>query len=152
MTRINIIPVSELTDQHLIAEYREITMIPAALTRTLNSKSGFIKKKIPDRFTLNTGHVYFFYDKGLYLYNRYDNIVEEMILRGFNPDLKRIFPKDIFPFELFNDWIPTIKEQEIVRSRIKEKIAMKPSWYRKTRYDQNLQYLRERLMIDLWMI
>ena len=152
MTRINIIPVSELTDQHLIAEYREITMVPAALTRTLNSKSGFIKKKIPDRFTLNTGHVYFFYDKGLYLYNRYDNIVEEMILRGFNPDLKRIFPKDIFPFELFNDWIPTIKEQEIVRSRIKEKIAMKPNWYRKTRYDQNLQYLRERLMIDLWMI
>jgi deoxyribonuclease (pyrimidine dimer) len=152
MTRINIIPVSELTDQHLIAEYREITMVPAALTRTLNSKSGFIKKKIPDRFTLNTGHVYFFYDKGLYLYNRYDNIVEEMILRGFNPDLKRIFPKDIFPFELFNDWIPTIKEQEIVRSRIKEKIAMKPSWYRKTRYDQNSQYLRERLMIDLWMI
>jgi|TARA_B110000908_G_C9881891_1_gene282994 deoxyribonuclease (pyrimidine dimer) len=152
MTRINIIPVSELTDQHLIAEYREITMVPAALTRTLNSKSGFIKKKIPDRFTLNTGHVYFFYDKGLYLYNRYDNIVEEMILRGFNPDLKRIFPKDIFPFELFNDWIPTIQEQEIVRSRIKEKIAMKPSWYRKTRYDQNLQYLRERLMIDLWMI
>ena len=152
MTRINIIPVSELTDQHLIAEYREITMVPAALTRTLNSKSGFIKKKIPDRFTLNTGHVYFFYDKGLYLYNRYDNIVEEMILRGFNPDLKRIFPKDIFPFELFNDWTPTIKEQEVVRSRIKEKIAMKPSWYRKTRYDQNLQYLRERLMIDLWMI
>ena len=152
MTRINIIAVSELTDQHLIAEYREITMIPAALTRTLNSKSGFIKKKIPDRFTLNTGHVYFFYDKGLYLYNRYDNIVEEMILRGFNPDLKRIFPKDIFPFELFNDWIPTMKEQEIVRSRIKEKIAMKPSWYRKTRYDQNLKYVIEKLMIDLCVI
>ena len=37
MTTINIIPVSELTDQHLIAEYREITMVPAALTRTLNS-------------------------------------------------------------------------------------------------------------------
>ena len=132
MTRINIIPVSELTDQHLIAEYREITMVPAALTRTLNSKSGFIKKKIPDRFTLNTGHVYFFYDKGLYLYNRYDNIVEEMILRGFNPDLKRIFPKDIFPFELFNDWTPNIEDQELVRDRIKEKIAMKPNWYRKT--------------------
>ena len=132
MTRINIIPVSELTDQHLIAEYREITMIPAALTRTLNSKSGFIKKKIPDRFTLNTGHVYFFYDKGLYLYNRYDNIVEEMILRGFNPDVKRLFPKGIFPSELFNDWTPNIEDQELVRDRIKEKIAMKPNWYRKT--------------------
>ena len=152
MTRINIIPVSELTDQHLIAEYREITMVPAALTRTLNSKSGFIKKKIPDRFTLNTGHVYFFYDKGLYLYNRYDNIVEEMILRGFNPDLKRVFPKDIFPFELFNDWTPTIEEQEIVRDRIREKISMKPNWYRKTRYDQNLKYVIEKLMIDLCVI
>ena len=132
MTRINIIPVSELTDQHLIAEYREITMVPAALTRTLNSKSGFIKKKIPDRFTLNTGHVYFFYDKGLYLYNRYDNIVEEMILRGFNPDVKRLFPKGIFPSELFNDWTPNIEDQELVRDRIKEKIAMKSNWYRKT--------------------
>ena len=67
MTRINIIPVSELHDQHLIAEYREITMVPAALNRTLNSKTGLIREKISKRFTLNNGHVYFFYDKGLYL-------------------------------------------------------------------------------------
>ena len=152
MTRINIIPVSELTDQHLIAEYREITMVPSALIRTLNSKSGLNKQKIGNKFTLNKGHVYFFYDKGLYLYNRYDNIVEEMILRGFNPDLKRVFPKDIFPFELFNDWTPTIEEQEIVRDRIREKISMKPNWYRKTRYDQNLKYVIEKLMIDLCVI
>ena len=38
MTRINIVPVDELMDQHLIAEYREITMVPAALNRTLKSK------------------------------------------------------------------------------------------------------------------
>ena len=46
MTRINIVHPSELTDQHLIAEYREITMVPAALKRTLNSKIGFQKNKI----------------------------------------------------------------------------------------------------------
>ena len=132
MTRINIIPVSELTDQHLIAEYREITMVPAALKRTLNSKLGFKKAKIPAKFTLNTGHVYFFYNKGLYLDKRYNELVEEMILRGFNPDVKRIFPKKVFPSELFNDWVPSIKEQELVRVRIKEKIAMRPNWYRKT--------------------
>ena len=132
MTRINIIPVSELTDQHLIAEYREITMVPAALTRTLNSKSGFSKNKISTKFTLNTGHVYFFYDKGLYLYKRYNSLVKEMTLRGFNPDVKRFFPKGIFPSELFNDWTPNIEDQELVRDRIKEKIAMKPNWYRKT--------------------
>ena len=132
MTRINIIPVSDLTDQHLIAEYREITMVPAALTRTLNSKLGFSEKKIPAKFTLNTGHVYFFYDKGLYLEKRYDALVKEMILRAFSPDVKRMFPKDVFPYELFNDWTPSAEEQELVRDRIKEKIAMKPHWYRKT--------------------
>ena len=60
MTRINIIPASELHDQHLIAEYREITMVPAALRRTLNSKKGLDESKIPSTYTLNKGHVYFF--------------------------------------------------------------------------------------------
>ena len=42
MTRINIIGVSQLSDQHLIAEYREITMVPAALMRTLKSNIGLV--------------------------------------------------------------------------------------------------------------
>ena len=132
MTRINIIPVSELTDQHLIAEYREITMVPAALKRTLRSKIGLRKEKISKRFTLNTGHVYFFYDKGLYLNKRYDEIVSEMKLRGFNPDPNRKFPKHVYPRYLYNDWMPSLDEQKIIRKRIEEKIAMKPDWYRKT--------------------
>ena len=78
MTRINIIPPKKLYDQHLIAEYREITMIPAALNRTLNSKSGLILSKIPEKYTLNRGHVYFFYNKGLYLNKRYEKLIEEM--------------------------------------------------------------------------
>ncbi len=132
MTRINIVPVSELTDQHLIAEYREITMVPAALIRTLRSKVGLRKEKISKRYTLNTGHVYFFYDKGLYLNKRYDELISEMKLRGFNPDPNRKFPKHVFPRHLYNDWMPSLDEQRIVRKRIEEKIAMKPNWYRRT--------------------
>ena len=60
MTRINIISPSELTDQHLIAEYREIFMVAGSLKRTLISKSGFVESKVPKNFTLNSGHVYFF--------------------------------------------------------------------------------------------
>jgi deoxyribonuclease (pyrimidine dimer) len=131
MTRINIIPPSELTDQHLIAEYREITMVPAALTRTLNSKSGLDKNKIKKTYTLNAGHVYFFYDKGLYLNKRYDELVYEMKARGFSPDPNRKFPKGVFSTGLYNDWMPSLDEQKIIRQRIKEKIAMKPNWYRK---------------------
>ena len=134
MTRINIIPVSELFDQHLIAEYREITMVPAALNRTLKSKNGLIKTKIKSRYTLNQGHVYFFYDKGKYLHKRYKKIIKEMRRRGFNPNSKRKFPIDIFKKNnLYYDWKPTLEDFEIIRKRIESKINKRPDWYKKTK-------------------
>ena len=69
MTRINIVHPSELTDQHLIAEYREIFMVGSSLQRSIKSKN-WNPKDIPIKFTLNTGHVKFFYDKGKYLFKR----------------------------------------------------------------------------------
>ncbi len=53
--------------------------------------------------------------------------------RGFNPDPKRKFPKEVFPKELYNDWVPTFKEQKIIRKRLEEKISIKPNWYRFTK-------------------
>ena len=133
MTRINIIPVSELYDQHLIAEYREITMVPASLNRTLKSKAGLNKSKISKQYTLNTGHVYFFYNKGEYLDKMYKEIIKEMKARGFKPDSKRKFPKEIFiNNDLYNDWIPTIEDYKIIRKRILSKLAQKPNWYKKS--------------------
>ena len=133
MTRVNIIPVEELHDQHLIAEYRELTMVPAALNRTLKSKKGLDKTKIPENYTLNQGHVYFFYNKGKYLDKRYSQIVKEMQNRGFSPDLKRNFPKNIFiENDLYKDWMPNPEDLKIIRERIKNKINQKPNWYRKT--------------------
>ena len=135
MTRINIVNPSELTDQHLIAEYREITMVPGSLRRTLVSKSGYKESKVPEQYTLNSGHVYFFYNKGKYLYNRYKELITEMKRRGFNPDPDRKFPINIFKDNgLFNDWMPTIEDYKIIRERIQQKINMKPNWYRKTQY------------------
>ena len=132
MTRINLINVNELSDQHLIAEYREITMVPAALKRTLNSRNGLILKNIPKNFTLNKGHVTFFYNKGQYLYNRYRLLINEMKKRGFNPNADREFPVKIFiENNLFNDWKPTIQDLSIIKKRIDSKIKQKPNWYRK---------------------
>jgi|TARA_B100001113_G_scaffold346981_1_gene338652 deoxyribonuclease (pyrimidine dimer) len=133
MTRINIISPSELTDQHLIAEYREIFMVAGSLKRTLISKNGYLQSKVPKEYTLNSGHVYFFYNKGKYLNKRYNLIIKEMKLRGFNPDKERKFPKDIFiNNNLYNDWSPNQNDIKIIRQRISEKIALKPTWYRKT--------------------
>ena len=133
MTRINIINPNELTDQHLIAEYREIFMVGSSLQRSLKSKN-WNPKDIPIKFTLNTGHVKFFYDKGKYLSNRYDMLREEMKARGMTPDVTRVFKKEQWPDELWNDWTPTLEDYKLIRQRIEERINMKPNWYRKTKY------------------
>ena len=133
MTRINIVPTKELADQHLVAEYRELFMVGSALARTLKSPN---KDKslssIPEKFTLNTGHVKFFYNKGRYLHKRYDELVEEMKRRGMNPDPERVFKRDQWPDELYQDWQPDDQELAIVRQRIQERIDAKPDWYRWT--------------------
>ena len=46
---------------------------------------GYKESKVPKHYTLNKGHVYFFYNKGLYLHKRYDSIICEMKKRGFKP-------------------------------------------------------------------
>ncbi len=133
MTRINLVNPSELTDQHLIAEYREIFMVGGSLNRTLNSKVGYREDRVPKRYTLNQGHVYFFYNKGKYLHKRYNKLIMEMKNRGFSPSNDRPFPMSVFSDNgLYNDWIPMVEDYKIIRQRISEKIAMKPNWYRKT--------------------
>ena len=136
MTRINLVPPSELTDQHLIAEYREIFMVAGSLRRTLLSKNGFQESRVPKKYTLNKGHVYFFYNKGQYLHKRYLDLISEMKKRGFSPSDSRNFPDDIFiKNNLYNDWIPDRKDLLLIRKRINQKIKMKPNWYRKTNYN-----------------
>ena len=128
MTRINLVDPAELMDQHLIAEYREIRLLCANLTRTLNSKRGFRQEAVPDEFTLNSGHVYFFYDKGRYIHKRYEQLKAEMRERGFVPQHE--FPLEIWPTELYNDWEPSERDKDIVRERIAQRISERPGWYR----------------------
>jgi len=135
LTRINIVPTEELSDQHLVAEYREIFMVGSSLQRSLKSPN-WPKKKIslPKTFTLNSGHVSFFYNKGLYLHNRYKQLVEEMKRRGMKPDPNRKFKREQWPDDLYNDWDPNDQELQIVRERIQQRLDEKPDWYRWTSY------------------
>ena len=87
---------------------------------------------IPEKFTLNTGHVKFFYNKGKYLHKRYLELIDEMKRRGMNPDPERKFKREQWPDELYLDWDPSWEEQLIVRQRLEERIAQKPDWYRWT--------------------
>lgn len=68
MTRINCaIPVEYLTDEHLLAEHREIARLPWNVSEAI--KSGSIKTKVPSKFTLNSGHVLFFVNKNKFTLN-----------------------------------------------------------------------------------
>jgi len=134
MTRINLVTVENLADQHLFAEWREIKMVPAALRRSLRTKSiQTILESIPGRYTLNTGHVTFFYNKMKFLTERYKLLTEELVRREYNingdPDF-RYFLGDL-PVEFSqSDWLPDKKEVDINIERISARISEKPEWYR----------------------
>lgn len=114
-----------LTDQHLIAEYREL-LIPAGQLRRLGWKSA---AAIPQKMSLGTGHVTFWRDKQLYLKRRHDALVEEMLSRGFKPNLS-FWPRESIPAELWNDWQPSAEDSRILRERIFDRVSLKPAWYR----------------------
>lgn|ERR1035437_6166256 len=117
MTRINVgILPSELNDKHLIAEHREIKRIPNSV------KSGRINLAgQPIAFTLGTGHVKFFYDKLLYLKNRYELIYKECRKRNFNVTY---FGSawDNIPNKYMNDYIETEVDRKLLQQRIKERL------------------------------
>lgn len=142
MTRINLVPVSELADQHLFAEFREIKMVPRSLNRSIISyrkKYNYrwpekLKEKIPRLYTLNKGHVTFFYDKGAFLENRFQLLRDELIKRGYNINLEaRMDEIGIFKI-MFSDWnydfIPSNEEIEISRERIQQRLLEKPHFYK----------------------
>ena len=117
MTRINVgIPPADLVNQHLIAEHREIKRIPNCIAKGKYNMEG-----IPSRFKLGTGHVKFFYNKLLYLKNRYISLYNECIKRGFNVQ-NYIGAWNNVPEKLMNDYKPTYIDRLIVQQRINEKL------------------------------
>jgi deoxyribonuclease (pyrimidine dimer) len=129
MTRINVVAPQELTDQHLMAEYRELPMVMGSLRRSLKSKNGLPESG--KEYTLNAGHVKFFYNKGKFLYHRYQILIDELVDRGYKLDPERKADFQVFiENQLYHDWEPNEKAKEINRQRIAERIAQKPSWYR----------------------
>ena len=116
MTRINVgIPPAELVNQHLIAEHREIKRIPNCIAKGKYNMEG-----MPDKFKLGTGHVKFFYNKLLYLKNRYISLYNECVKRGFNVQ-NYINAWDNVPQELMNDYKVKDNDIKIIKQRINER-------------------------------
>lgn len=132
MTRINSnLDPRVLKRAHLIAEWREITMVPAALRRSLRTRYvSRILESIPHKFTLNRGHVSFFYNKLGFLRNRMELLADEMERRGYTPDRTRLSAFDGFDEVWMGDWQPSLEDTALIQERIAKRIAEKPHLYK----------------------
>lgn len=128
MTRENLISVSELSDQHLLAEYKEICR---AILQDINIKDA------PTIYCLGTGHVKWAAKYGLFTIQRYRKIIHELHYRGFKTNYKA---SELLKFARENNksllnYIPTENDILISKKRIIEKIMQKPNWYKWTNRD-----------------
>ena len=116
-------PPQELTDKHLVAEYREIMRLPNNLKTSLNRKtSTFSLSEIPSQYVLGKGHVKFFFDKFLFLKKRFESLVQEMHNRGFVTNYSDSGIFDVSK-DYMGDYNPTRKAISLNRKRINERIS-----------------------------
>ena len=121
MTRINCVPVEELSGPHLVAEYRELPRVFALALRASQRKD-FTQ---PPAYTLGKGHLLFFYTRLGYLVKRHAQLIEEMKRRGYKPGFPGMDPSQYpdIPSSWWADWQPTEEAIAMNRQRIRERNA-----------------------------
>lgn len=118
MTRINCIDPELLTDQHLFIEFREITRVHS-LHRDLKDYGNYV---------LGTGHVKFFYNKGLYLAKRLEQLMKEMDKRARWNYTPKVYKTHCKP-SLHLDWEPSKADQLANLVRLSQKVVERPNFY-----------------------
>lgn len=121
MTRINVVPPTELSNAHLFAEYREMPRVFLQVIRG-------VKSEIPEQFTMGKGHQTFFTNKCAWLYDRWNVLRLLLIERGYNlgdtfqvivksraRQIRKQHPK------CWNQWLPTDEARVLNRQRIAER-------------------------------
>jgi deoxyribonuclease (pyrimidine dimer) len=123
MTRINLIPPSELSGPHLVAEYRELPRIFNLVRKRAAKGDTPSKCKIPGEYKLGPGHVTFFFDKLSFLADRQKQLIAEMKNRGYKPSFGDPNISDIDSVWC-NNYRPTEQAIKINRERIAERLSV----------------------------
>lgn len=129
MTRINVIPVRELSDNFILAEFWELPRLWTLIYKAM-SKSD---KNLPDTYRMGEGHVRFFYNKITYLDKRHSQLWHEGNRRGLPLDKDPSLPywyDDVLamadallamgenPLFWFQDYEPTPEAVQLNRDRL----------------------------------
>lgn len=126
MTRINLIPVEELSDQHLIAEFREL---PKCIKQSIDTSNA------PQKYCFGKYHIKWAKHHSMFLLHRYQKLYDEMKFRDFKTNydpsslasfLEQIPKKDLL------EYYPDEEDIRLSWGRIMFRILSKPNWYRWT--------------------
>lgn len=125
MTRINLVPVQELSDQWLIAEYREL---PRAI------KGRYSLLDAPLCYKLGKGHVKWANKHGLFVSKRYVALQKEMRYRGFKTNYNEDLSQYLKSWML--DYKPNANDITLSKERLQEKYKANPIFYRWTKREK----------------
>ena len=125
MTRINCIYPDELTDKHLLAEYRELPRVFRLARNAARRGETADDPRNPDQYCYGEGHVRFFYKRLQYLYKRQKAIIGECKKRGFNIQYTNPigFLKLGIPESFYGDWHPSYEDMKLNKQRIEERLS-----------------------------
>lgn len=130
MTRINTIDPSDLTNEWLLAEFREL---PRIINELRKHPERLKLKEISKEYTLGQGHIKFFRDKLLYLAKRHKGLIRELSLRGVNFDKTICVDLEDLPVHIkmfaCNDWTPTKRDHSILIERLDERFNLRKKSY-----------------------
>ncbi len=133
MTRINTVHPEHLTNEWLLAEWREL---PRIVNEMEKHPKRFNKSKIPKGYTLNKGHVLFFRDKLLFLAKRHRELKRELRNRGIKHNKKIKIELHYLAPNLqdtaCNDWEPTTKDHTVLIERLEQRFDLRKKAYHMT--------------------
>lgn len=133
MTRINLVPAKELSDQHLLAEYHEL---PRVIKQNIDIRNA------PEKYCLGKGHVKWAKLFSASTVRRYYDLYNEMIYRGFHPKYhwQSLFDLWCDQGYTLNFYYPSNSDIELSRKRLVEKYNLKPSFYKWTKRNRPSYY------------
>lgn len=119
--RINVgINPKLLSDEHLLAEERELAMVPGTFKRIGDNN-------IPKTMNLGKGYIRFFMDKAEYTLERYQLVHNECLRRGFLPKDKSNLWFNVKMKS--NEFEYGRRETSIIKDRIISRIKTSPKPY-----------------------
>lgn len=141
MTRVNVIPAKLLTDQHLLAELREIPRI-GTLVKKAHAKGKLLPPQ-PEDYVLGIGHVKFFYNKLGYILSRIKQLQDECVHRKFGIEIIDYDTdwRSHLTAGYFGNYTATQRAVLLCKDRILERIMLRPNWYRYNRITIDAKYL-----------